>query len=463
MSLANRTAVVVVTWNKVARVRDCLRSLETLEEPDFDVVVVDNASNDGTVAMISTEFPKVTLLVNEENLGGAGGFNRGMGYALEHGYDFIWLLDNDVTVEPGALRELQRVMAGRPDCGIVGSKIYAAGTGRAFIQELGSFIDWDNAGITLNRNGVFDHGRIAETVRVDYVPACSMLVRSAAVESQALFDPSYFLYWDDIDFCHRVSSGGWPVLACGASVVNHFSSGERAGTSRTLYYSLRNSLFFMKRYQTDAEAPAQCARRRIARAADRAALFSTLGRRELVETMERSVGDGLAMVRGRVKDLPAVNLAAGPSDALEPAETLVLVALRPHIFYQCRAAVEHVLGNSKITYIVDSRHLIDLQAMDLSNVQGYPDGRFTTDSAWLRNHQGMHERVVLLGKDALFPNAVEAALSLGAQETLYVDFYGHIIPLTDRTLDEHGAYAEAFLSRWTTALDQSRLLEADAP
>ncbi len=460
MSLADRTAVVVVTWNKAARVRDCLRSLAALPDQDFDVFVVDNASTDGTVEMIRGEFPEVELLVNEENLGGAGGFNRGMRHALERGYGLIWLLDNDVTVEPEALRALEGVMAERPDCGVVGSKIYAAGTGLAFIQELGSFIDWENGGITLNRNGVFDHGRIAETVEVDYVPACSMLVRSATLEGLELFDPSYFLYWDDIDFCHRVARAGWKVLACGASEVNHFSSGERAGTSLTIYYSLRNSLYFMKQYQADAEAFAACAWRRLSRAAERAALFRTLGREDLIETMERSVSDGLAMVRGRVGDLAVVPLAVECSERLEEADTLVLVAQRPHIFYQYRPAVERVLGAGRIGYLVDSHHLMDLDAMEMSNVFGYPDGEFSADSLVMEEYAGGHERVVLLGKDALFPNAVEAALSLAAPETLYMDFYGNMIPLTDRTLDEHRAHTETFRARWTADLERSKLVQA---
>jgi len=460
MSRADRTAVVVVTWNKHARLRDCLRSLESLADRGFDVLVVDNASTDGAPEMVRREFPEVELLVNDENLGGAGGFNRGMQHALDAGYGFIWLLDNDVTVAAEALRILQRVMAERPECGVAGSKIYAAGTGLEFVQELGSFIDWDSAGIRLNRNGVFDHGRVAETVEVDYVPACSMLFRSAAVDGQALFDPSYFLYWDDIDFCHRITLAGWKVLACGESVVNHFSSGERAGTSLTIYYSLRNSLYFVRRYQADPAALRACARRRLERAAERAGLFVTRGRDELIGTMERAVHDGLAMVRGRVDDLAVVPLAAGAPSRLAPARTLVLVAQRPHIFSQCRPAVEQVLGHGEITYLVNEQHLPDLRAMDTSNVRGHRERQFHAESVEMERHVGGYERVVLLGKDALFANAVEAALALGARETFFGDFYCNMIELTSRTLDEQREHGDAFRARWLADLDRSELLGA---
>ncbi|MBN1917656.1 MAG: glycosyltransferase family 2 protein [Verrucomicrobia bacterium] len=466
-----QTAVVVVTWNKLERVRDCLRSLAALPEGGFDVFVVDNASTDGTAGMVRDEFPGVELLVNAENLGGSGGFNRGMRHAFERGYGLIWLLDNDVTVEPGALDALRETMAARPDCGIVGSKIYAAGTGLEFIQELGSFIDWANAGIRLNRNGEFDHGRISETVEVDYVPACSLLVRAralartralprpGALEGLELFDPSHFLYWDDIDFCHRMTRAGWKVLACGRSVVNHFSSGERAGTSTTIYYNLRNSLRFVRQYVEDENAFRATAQRRLERAAERAGLFVTLGRHDLIAAKERGVRDALDGVHGRIDDLDVVPLAAPSKEPLAPLRTLVLVAQRPHIFHQCRPWFEGVLDGSPMTYLVEGSHLDDVAAMERSNVVGH-DGEFRAGSPELRAHAGRFDRVVMLGKDSLFVNVVEAALSLGARETLYVDFYGNMMPLDAGTLDEHRRHAESFRTRWLAALDESNLIKA---
>lgn len=467
-----RTAVVVVTWNKLGRVRDCLRSLAALPEGGFDVFVVDNASTDGTADMVRREFGGAELLVNAENLGGAGGFNRGMRHAFERGYNLVWLLDNDVTVEPGALAALRETMAERADCGIVGSKVYAAGTGLEFIQELGSFIDWANAGIRLNHNGTFDHGRISETVEVDYVPACSMLVRARALsrtralshtealEGLELFDPSYFLYWDDIDFCHRVGLAGWRVLACGRSVVNHFSSGERAGTSTTIYYNLRNSLWFARRYIEDGAALRATARRRLERAAERAGLFVTLGRGELVGAKERGVRDALDGVRGRVDDLDVVPLAAQSAGARAPMKTVVLVSQRPHIFTQCRPAVDRLLAGGETAYLVYEGHVDDLRAMDTSNVFGVDKPQFDPDSPELKHMAGDCDRAVLLGKDALFPNVVEAALSLGARETLYVDFYGNVMELTSHTLDEHRRHSESFRTRWLAALDESDLVKA---
>ena len=94
----------------------------------------------------------------------------------------------------------------------------------------------------------------------------------------------------------------------------------------------------------------------------------------------------------------------------------MLVAQRPHIFYQCRSAVERAFGAERVGYVVDSRHLMDLEMMERSNLFGYPDGEFSAESLVMQTYAGGQERVVLLGKDALFPNAVEAALSLDAPE-----------------------------------------------
>ena len=213
-------------------------------------------------------------------------------------------------------------------------------------------------------------------------------------------------------------------------------------------------------HRRDRAAFERCARRRLERAAERAALFRTLGREELVEAMERAVRDALAVVRDRVEDLAPVPLSVESAERFEEVDTLVLVAQRPHIFYQCRPAVERAFGAERVSYVVDSRHLMDLEMMEHSNLFGYPDGDFSAESPAMQGYAGGQERVVLLGKDALFPNAVEAALSLGAPETLYMDFYGNTIPLTERTLDEHAAHAEVFRSRWTAQLEQSDLLQA---
>ena len=103
---------IVVNWNKRAALETMLGSLRASTALEFDTVVVDNASTDDSVAMVREKFPWTEIIENPENLGGTGGFNRGMRYGLNHPkqYDFLWLLDNDVLVHPGALEGLLAAM-----------------------------------------------------------------------------------------------------------------------------------------------------------------------------------------------------------------------------------------------------------------------------------------------------------------------------------------------------------------
>lgn len=98
-----KVLVISVTFNKKEYIANLLNSLKNIQYSNFDVVV-DNASSDGTVEFVRENFPEVTLIANAENTGGSGGFNAGISYAFkQHGYDYYWLLDNDVEVSPDAL------------------------------------------------------------------------------------------------------------------------------------------------------------------------------------------------------------------------------------------------------------------------------------------------------------------------------------------------------------------------
>ncbi|MFA5719308.1 MAG: glycosyltransferase, partial [Desulfobulbaceae bacterium] len=126
MSASPTVLVIIVTWNKKAYVVDLLQSLQRLSYPAerLDVVVVDNASSDGTAEVLNRDFPGVHVIENSENLGGTGGFNTGLRYAFaqpEGKYDYLWLLDNDVQVHRNALTELVTLLESEQDAAVAGS------------------------------------------------------------------------------------------------------------------------------------------------------------------------------------------------------------------------------------------------------------------------------------------------------------------------------------------------------
>lgn len=245
--------VVIVNWNRHECVLSLMDSLWTVDQSELRVIVVDNASSDGSAAAIRDHALPVILLENSENLGGSGGFNTGIRYALEHfDQQFIWLLDNDAEVTPSTLRCMVQVMIADRCIGVVGSCIMSP-EDHALIVEAGGFVDRGSATWRPNRRYQRHEEYAGRNLveEVDYVPACSALVSRELLERIGLLDERYFLHWDDIDFCARARQAGFRVVAALDSLVFH---GAEKGHSRmTLYYDFRNALLYFSKHARGAK------------------------------------------------------------------------------------------------------------------------------------------------------------------------------------------------------------------
>lgn len=250
-ALTPRVTIVIVNWNKRDYVIKLLDSLQQITYDNHTIVLVDNASTDGSVDAINAHPLAVTLLENQENLGGTGGFNTGLSYAVETlSQDYIWMLDNDAEVLPETLSELIRVMEEDQTVGIAGSCIMSP-EDHDLIVEAGAFVGWDN-GTSMPH---LRYQRIADyaserIVDVDSVAACSALVRDAVVRKVGVMDDRYFLHWDDIDYCIRIKRAGYRVVAVMDSPAYHVA--EKGYSPATTYYNFRNALLFLAKYRHDA-------------------------------------------------------------------------------------------------------------------------------------------------------------------------------------------------------------------
>lgn len=247
---------VIVTWNKKGFVLNLLRQLETIDYPRkmFSVTVVDNNSTDGTASAIKSSFPWVSLIENESNLGGTGGFNCGMRQALEKQpeCDYLWLLDNDVVVERETLLSLVRVMEQNPDAALCGSRIMDVDNPENVV-EVGAFIDWKSGDVRQNIPSAEELRDDNAIFAVDYVAACSLLARAEHVRALGLWHEHFFIYWDDMEWGARCNAFGYEVLAANASIVYHPSWAGRIADNSAIwrnYYRSRNSLWFYDTYLT---------------------------------------------------------------------------------------------------------------------------------------------------------------------------------------------------------------------
>jgi hypothetical protein len=251
--MLRKTAVVICNWNKKDYVLKCINSVLTSTIKDVDVYVVDNASTDGsTVAIYEQYRNKVFVIENEINKGGAGGFNTGIEAVLEKGYTYIHLLDNDAFLDAYTLENSMEFLEQNPDVGVVGSKIYLMDAPEQ-IQEMGARINYNTFNIELNYGGAIDDGTIPDVLECDYVPACSMMIRTEALRKAGTMDEQYFIYWDDIDLGYRIKQAGYRIVSYGQAKAWHKRGAAAKTNTFSTYYFWRNRVHFFASYLTNED------------------------------------------------------------------------------------------------------------------------------------------------------------------------------------------------------------------
>ncbi len=242
-----KVGIIIVTWEKKEYVLNLLATLKNLDYDNYDIVVVDNASSDGTAEALKGAFPGVHLIVNPENLGGTGGFNTGIKYALREGiYKYLWLLDNDVEVDKEALIELVNVLESSEEIAVAGSAMYNL-TDKDKFLEAGYFIDLTRGRFRDDKKSIPDNAGGKGFNIVDSVSSCSLCVSTDAVQDVGIWDENYFIYCDDVDWNIRFGEKGYKVASVSGSRIWHIPWLFKIGFN-TAYYANRNMLYLMSKH-----------------------------------------------------------------------------------------------------------------------------------------------------------------------------------------------------------------------
>jgi hypothetical protein len=209
--------------------RACLASLEARrDECDFEVIVIDNGSRDGSADMMGREFPWVRLIRSEKNLGFTGGHNHCL--SVRKGADAL-VLNSDTIVHPGALSTLLKYSREHPDAGILGPKLLnpdgslqfscrrfpnpvAALFRNTFIGRLFPKNKW-------TREYLMEDLSHSEPCNVDWVSGAALYVTKAVMDKIGVLDGAYFMYCEDVDWCFRAHRGGFNVMYVPTSVITH--------------------------------------------------------------------------------------------------------------------------------------------------------------------------------------------------------------------------------------------------
>ncbi len=256
-------SIVIVSWNVRKDLRECLRSLlkdegSRLESGEIEIIVVDNASTDGTAEMVEHEFPQVKLLVNPQNLGYTKANNIGIKHSCGK---YILLLNPDTIVHQGALQALIDCAESHPEAGIIGAKLLNSDgsvqrSARSF-PDIGAGLFRNTFLGRLFPNNPFvrryllaDFG-YDEVREVDWVSGAAMLVRRDLIERIGGLDERFWAYCEDVDLCWRAWQAGYKVLFCPNAVITHKvgrSSDQRLVPSLIQHHKSM-WLFYLKNYR----------------------------------------------------------------------------------------------------------------------------------------------------------------------------------------------------------------------
>jgi GT2 family glycosyltransferase len=240
---------VVVNWNGAEVLRPCLRTLFDSRYPRLSVLVVDNASTDGSQELVRSEFPEARLIANAENEGFAAGANAGIERVIADGGDYVLLMNNDTEIDPDAVARLVAAAQGNSQAAFVGPLIYYHDRPDIVWSAGGRVSYWSgdirHLGIRARDTGQFEGVR-----RVDYVTGCAVLVATRALQDIGYMDTGYFMYNEDTDWCVRATERGYAVLlAPGAKVWHKVSMSSGGGlTAFKIYHRFLSTFRFFSRH-----------------------------------------------------------------------------------------------------------------------------------------------------------------------------------------------------------------------
>ncbi|MGI5914983.1 MAG: glycosyltransferase family 2 protein [Anaerolineae bacterium] len=224
-------SVIIVNWNTRDLLEQCLASVyETAADMCHEVIVVDNASTDGSVEMIRRRFPDVQIVQNHENVGFARANNQAAQVATGR---YLLLLNSDARLCPGALGALRSVLRDRPCAGIVGARLlHADGAFQAGHSDFPGLVQdaliLSGLGRALYGRWYPSHGPGVEqgSRSVDSVEGACMLIHRDAFASVGGFDEGYFMYAEEVDLCYRMRPAGWEVWYQPKAEVIHYGGGS---------------------------------------------------------------------------------------------------------------------------------------------------------------------------------------------------------------------------------------------
>lgn len=238
-------SIIIVSWNALEHLKKYLPSVAATEYPEFEIILADNASDDGSRAWVREHYPEVKIAELDKNYGYCGGNNRAVPHADG---DILLFLNNDVRVERDWLDGLGNLFARDDSVAAAQPKMLAdedpeyfeyAGAAGGFLDEFGYPLCRGRIFDTLEKDkGQYDHGS-----DILWASGAALAIRKNVFEDLGGFDEDFEFHMEEIDLCWRVWNAGYRVAYCPVSTVYHLGGGSMPmGSPRKVYYNYRNNL-----------------------------------------------------------------------------------------------------------------------------------------------------------------------------------------------------------------------------
>lgn len=254
-----KLAIIIINWNSLELTSDTLKALQHCSFKDFDVVLVDNGSGDGSGEALQKDFPEVIHLTSPVNVGFTGGNNIGMKFALENGYDYVMLLNNDVDADPGFLEPLISRMEADPQMGAIQPLIMFHHNRNLVWNAGGKYLRWIGVSKTLT-----DLPQTTSPSKTDWITGCAFMIKSEVLRKVGLLEEKYFIYHEDVDLSLRIRNAGYSLWIDPASVIYHIAGmsqksktkGKEGFVSPKVHYlNARNRIWTIRKYTRPIEWP----------------------------------------------------------------------------------------------------------------------------------------------------------------------------------------------------------------
>ena len=215
-----KVSIIILNWNGYEDTIECLESLKKITYPNYEIIIVDNASSGDDVKILGERYGTyIHIIANDQNSGFPEGCNIGMRYALGGGTDYLLLLNNDVVVDREFLSRLVEVAESHPSIGIAGSKVYYYHRPN-IIQTAGGRIIWWLGYVKVygEEDDVGQYDAIEER---DFVYGTSFLLKKAVIDRISFMDPYFFMGVEEYDYCTRARRAGFRIIYVPQSKVWH--------------------------------------------------------------------------------------------------------------------------------------------------------------------------------------------------------------------------------------------------